>query len=98
MGKTLVTGGSGFVGSHVVRELAARGDDLRLLLRRGSSVDHLADVEFERAGGDVLDRRAVAKAVKGADRVFHIAGSTSMLAHQRQKVFDLNVKGTRIVL
>jgi dihydroflavonol-4-reductase len=98
VGKTLVTGGSGFVGSHVVRELAARGDDLRLLVRRGSSLDHLAGVEFERAGGDVLDRRAVARAVKGIDRVFHIAGTTSMLPQHRQRVFDLNVKGTRIVL
>jgi dihydroflavonol-4-reductase len=98
VGKTLVTGGSGFVGSHVVRALAARGDDLRLLVRRGSSLDHLGDVEFERRSGDVLDRRAVARAVKGADRVFHIAGSTSMLAHHRDRVFDLNVKGTRIVL
>ena len=98
VGKTLVTGGSGFVGSHVVRALAARGDDLRLLVRRGSSLDHLADVEFERSSGDVLDRRAVARAVKGVDRVFHIAGTTSMLAQHRQKVFDLNVKGTRIVL
>jgi dihydroflavonol-4-reductase len=98
VGKTLVTGGSGFVGSHVVRALAARGDDLRLLVRRGSGLDHLADVDFERASGDVLDRRAVARAVKGAERVFHIAGTTSMLAHHRQRVFDLNVKGTRIVL
>ena len=98
MGKTLVTGGSGFLGSHVVRALAARGDDLRLLLRRGSSVDHLTDLEFERASGDVLDRRAVARATKGADRVFHIAGTTSMLPKHREKVFDLNVKGTRIVL
>jgi dihydroflavonol-4-reductase len=96
--KTLVTGGSGFVGSHVVRALAARGDDLRLLLRRGSSVDHLADLEFERTSGDVLDRRAVARATKGADRVFHIAGTTSMLPQHREKVFDLNVKGTRIVM
>ena len=86
------------MGSHVVRALAARGDDLRLLVRRGSNLDHLADLEFERASGDVLDRRAMTRAVKGADRVFHIAGSTSMLAHHREKVFDLNVKGTRIVL
>jgi dihydroflavonol-4-reductase len=98
VGRTLVTGGSGFVGSHVVRALAERGDDLRLLVRRGSGLDHLADVEFERTSGDVLDRRAVARAVKGADRVFHIAGTTSMLPHHRQRVFDLNVKGTRIVL
>jgi dihydroflavonol-4-reductase len=98
VGKTLVTGGSGFVGSHVVRALAARGDDLRLLVRRGSGLDHLADVEFERTSGDVLDRRAVARAVNGVDRVFHIAGTTSMLTQHRQRVFDLNVKGTRIVL
>ena len=78
MGKTLVTGGSGFVGSHVVRALAARGDDLRLLARRGSGLDHLSDLEFERASGDVMDRRAVSRVMEGVDRVFHIAGSTSM--------------------
>jgi dihydroflavonol-4-reductase len=98
VGKTLVTGGSGFVGSHVVRALAGRGDDVRLLLRRGSSLDHLADLELERASGDVLDRRAVARAMKGVDRVFHIAGTTSMLSQHREKVFDLNVRGTRTVL
>jgi len=98
VGKTLVTGGSGFVGSHVVRALAGRGDDLRLLLRRGSSLDHLADLELERASGDVLDRRAVARAMEGVDRVFHIAGTTSMLSQHREKVFDLNVRGTRTVL
>jgi dihydroflavonol-4-reductase len=98
MGKTLVTGGSGFVGSHVVRALAARGDDLRLLVRRGSRLDHLSDLEFERSSGDVMDRRAVTRAMEGVDRVFHIAGTTSMLPGHREKVFDLNVKGTRIVL
>ena len=98
MGKTLVTGGSGFVGSHVVRELAARGEELRLLVRRGSSLDHLADIEFEQTNGDVLDRRAVSRAVSGTDKAFHIAGTTSMLTQHREKVFDLNVKGTRIVL
>jgi len=98
VGKTLVTGGSGFIGSHVVRALAARGDDLRLLARRGSGLDHLSDLEFERASGDVMDRRAVSRVMEGVDRVFHIAGSTSMRPQNRDKVFDLNVKGTRIVL
>ena len=98
MGKTLVTGASGFLGSHVARALAARGDELRLLARRGSSLDHLSDLDCERAAGDVLERRAVRPAMKGVDKVFHLAGTTSMRSVDRDKVFDLNVKGTRIVM
>lgn len=98
VGKTLVTGGSGFLGSHVVRALAARGDELRLLARRGSDLDHLADLEFERASGDVTDRGTVRRAMEGVERVFHLAGTTSMRLQDRDTVFDLNVKGTRIVL
>src|SRR3954454_16602353 len=98
VGKTLGTGGSGFLGSHVVRALAARGDDVRLLVRRGSGFDHLADLEFERVSGDVMDRRAVTRAMKDIDGVFHIAGTTSMLSRHREKVVELNVKGPRPVL
>jgi dihydroflavonol-4-reductase len=98
VGKTLVTGGTGFLGTHVVRALAERGDQLRLLVRRGSRLDHLSDFELERAGGDVTDRRAVRKAMEGVDRVFHIAGTTSMRPDNRDGVFQLNVRGTRIVL
>ncbi len=98
MPKTLVTGGSGFLGSHVVRALAERGDDVRLLLRRGSSVDHLSHLEIERVGGNVLDRRSVRAAMRDVERVFHLAGTTSMRAADHDKVFELNVKGTRIVL
>jgi dihydroflavonol-4-reductase len=98
VGMTLVTGGTGFLGTHVVRALAARGDDLRLLIRRGSSVDHLSDLEFERAGGDVTDRRAVRKAMNGVERVFHLAGTTSMRLRNREAVFNLNVNGTRVVV
>jgi dihydroflavonol-4-reductase len=96
--KTLVTGGTGFLGSHVVRALAERGDQLRLLLRRGSALDHLSELELERAGGDVTDRRAVRRAMEGVDRVFHLAGTTSMRPGSRDAVFELNVKGTRLVM
>ena len=98
MGKTLVTGGSGFIGSHLVRALAARGDELRLLARRGSSLDHLEDLEFERVTGDITDRRAVRRAMKDAERVFHVAGSTSMRSGDREQVFEVNVTGTRNVV
>jgi dihydroflavonol-4-reductase len=98
VGKTLVTGGTGFLGTHVVRALAERGDSLRLLLRRGSRLDHLSGLELERASGDVTDRRAVRRAMDGVDRVFHLAGTTSMRPQHRGAVFELNVKGTRIVL
>jgi dihydroflavonol-4-reductase len=98
VGKTLVTGGAGFLGTHLVRALVERGDDLRLLLRRSTHAEHLDDVDCERSRGDVTDRRAVRRAMEGVERVFHVAGRTSMRSQDRQAVFDTNVGGTRIVL
>ena len=97
MTTTLVTGGSGFLGSHLVRALATRGDDLRLLARRSSDLGHLDGIEFERFTGDITDRRAVRRALEGVERVFHVAGTTSMREGAGQRVFDVNVGGTRIV-
>jgi dihydroflavonol-4-reductase len=97
MAKTLVTGGSGFLGSHVVRALAKRGDDLRLLARRGSSLEPLADLEFERVTGDVTDRRSVRRAMQDVSRVFHVAGRTSLRARDREAIFAANLRGARLV-
>jgi len=97
MAKTLITGGTGFLGSHLARALAARGDELRLLIRRASSADHLSELEFERATGDVTDRRAVRRAMDGVERVFHVAGRTSLRARDSAGVFDVNLRGARIV-
>ena len=95
MGKSLVTGGSGFIGSHLVRALAKRGDELRLLARKKTSLDHLEGIEFERRTGDVTDRAAVRRALKDVDRVFHCAGVTSMRPGAGDHVFEVNVGGTR---
>ena len=97
MTKSLITGGSGFIGSHVVRALAKRGDELRLLARKNSDLDHLAHLEFERRTGDVTDRAALRRSMKGVDRVFHCAGVTSMKPGARARVFEVNVGGTRNV-
>jgi dihydroflavonol-4-reductase len=98
MGKTLVTGGTGFVGLHLVRELARRGDELRLLVREQSNIEPLRGIEWERASGDVTDRDSVGRAMKGVERVFHVAGTTSMRTRDRIRVFQVNVEGTKNVL
>jgi dihydroflavonol-4-reductase len=97
MAKTLVTGGTGFVGLHVARELERRGDDLRLLVREGSNLEPLEGIDYERAVGDVTDRDSVRRAMQGVERVFHVAGTTSMRSSDRIRVFQVNVEGTRNV-
>ena len=98
MATTLVTGGTGFIGSHVAKQLAARGDRLRLLIREGRDASHLDGIEFERADGDITDRDSVRAAMDGVERVFHVAGKTSMRPVDRQRVFEVNVGGTRNVM
>jgi dihydroflavonol-4-reductase len=98
MGTTLVTGGTGFLGSHLVRALAERGDELRLLIRRKTGADHLSGIEFERMNGEITDRRAVRGAMAGVERVFHVAGTTSLREGAREHVFEVNVVGARTVL
>jgi dihydroflavonol-4-reductase len=95
--RTLVTGGSGFLGSHLVRALTQRGDELRLLARRDSDLGPLEGIEFERATGDITDRRAVRRAIDGVERVFHVAGRTSLRTADREAVFDANLRGARTV-
>jgi dihydroflavonol-4-reductase len=94
---TLVTGSTGLVGSHVTRLLVERGDVVRALVRERSPLDVLDGLDVELAHGDVLDRRSVRSAMRGVQRVFHVAGVTSLRA-SADSVFAVNVGGTRIVL
>nr|MDQ6915999.1 NAD-dependent epimerase/dehydratase family protein [Actinomycetota bacterium] len=97
MPKTLVTGGTGLIGSHVARALAERGDDLRLTVREQSRMDNLAGLDVEAVRCDVLDRRALRRALRDVDRVFHAVGLTSLRASTR-RLREVNVQATRIVL
>jgi dihydroflavonol-4-reductase len=81
-----------------VRLLAARGDSLRLTRRKRSKLDNVEDIEHEAVQCDVLDRTSVRRALKGVDRVFHLAGLVSMRPEDDQRLFDVNVGGTKVVL
>ena len=98
MPKTLVTGASGFIGSHVVRELANRGDDLRVTVRESSPKEALADLELEEVKCDLLDRRSVRRALTDVTRVFHCAGLVSLRERDAERVFEVNVLATRLLL
>ncbi len=97
MGTTLVTGASGLVGSHVVRALLERGDRVRVTVRPRSRPDNLIGLDVERMPCDVLDRRRVRRVLQGVDRLFHLAGDTS-LRTSAEASFEANVEGTRIVM
>ncbi len=93
MVKALVTGASGFVGSHLVEALVARGDEVTCLVRATSRTGHLEDLGVRLALGEVADAESLAAAVAGQDVVFHVAGLTRAL-----RVADLhrvNVQGAR---
>jgi dihydroflavonol-4-reductase len=97
VGKTLLTGGTGLVGSHIARALSRRGDDLRLTVRESSRLDNLDGLEYESVRCDVLDRRAVRRALRDVDRVFHVVGHTSLRASP-ETLERVNVQAARIVL
>src|SRR4051794_41836081 len=80
MPTTLVTGATGFVGSHVARALVARGDDVCVTVRATSNLDALAGLDVRTTIADLTDRRAVRRALKDVSRVFHVAGSTNLPA------------------
>src|SRR3954453_14775425 len=97
VGKTLVTGATGLVGSHVARALVARGDDVRLIVRADAVTEAITDLDVEVLTGDVLERRDVRRALRGVDRLFHVAGATTLRAGWRA-LFAANVEGTRVAL
>jgi dihydroflavonol-4-reductase len=98
LARTLVTGGTGFVGSRVARLLQARGDEVRLALEPGAPDAHIDDLDCERVRCDVRDRRAVRRALRDVERVFHCAGVTSVRPADDGRLFDVNVGGTKVVL
>ena len=94
----LVTGGTGFVGANLVRELLADGGSVRVLARAGGDRRALEGCAVEVVDGDVLDPASVRAAVAGATYVYHVAADYRLWARDPREIYRANVDGTRHVL
>jgi dihydroflavonol-4-reductase len=96
--KKLVIGASGFLGSHVTRQLAASGAGVRVMLRRTSSTKGIDDLDVERCYGDVFDDDALRAAMAGCDVVYYCVVDARMWLRDPAPLFRTNVEGLRHVL
>jgi UDP-glucose 4-epimerase len=98
--KYLVTGGAGFIGSHIVRALLQQGADVRILDNFSSGKrENLKGLEVEIIEGDLRDTSCVTEAVRGVNVIFHEAAFVSVpeSMEKPQECFDVNVTGTSIL-
>ena len=94
----LVTGGTGFVGSAVVRSLLAAGQAVRALARPNSDRRNLAGLEVEIVEGDLLDSRSLARAIAGCDALYHVAADYRLWVPDPGPIYRINVEGSRDLL
>jgi len=98
MATALITGGTGFIGSHVARALTEAGHTARVLRRPNSKLNLLEGIPVQHALGDVMDADSLRAAMVGCDWVFHVAAIADYWRAQRVKMYLVNVEGTRRVL
>jgi dihydroflavonol-4-reductase len=91
----LVTGGTGFVGTAVVRALIARGERPRCLVRRGSDRRNLEGLDIDLVEGDLTDAESLKAALEGCSGLFHVAADYRIWVRDPQVMQQVNVEGTR---
>lgn len=93
--KALVTGATGFVGSHLTRLLAKRGHEVRVTYREKSRLASIEGFGIEPIKADITDIRRMRRAAKGCDVVFHVAGYVG--SRPRKTVWEMNAKAPEVV-
>jgi dihydroflavonol-4-reductase len=96
--RAFVTGGTGFIGGAVVRQLLEAGHEVRALIRPGTNTRQLNGLPVEPVTGDLGNRDSLHKGIAGCDWAFHIAALYSYWGHHWDDFCQTNVEGTRQVL
>ncbi|MDY6856981.1 MAG: NAD-dependent epimerase/dehydratase family protein [Thermodesulfobacteriota bacterium] len=91
--KTLVTGGTGFIGNHLIKALVEQGRDVRCLVRETSNTKFLEELKVDLVYGDIGKKDSLKDAVKGVSIVYHLAGE--VYSKRSDDFFKVNVNGTK---
>src|SRR3989475_8302548 len=94
----LVTGGTGFVGANVVRELLREGAQVRVLARPGGDRRAIDGLKIDVCEGDLGDAPSLRRAVQGVRTVYHVAADYRLWARHPDELHPVNVEGTRALL
>jgi dihydroflavonol-4-reductase len=96
--KALVTGATGFVGSHVARALLSEGFEVTALVREGADTANLDGLELRRAKGELSDEASLRAALRGQDALFHVAALYAFWSRDPRAFREINVEGTERIL
>ncbi|MBP8244043.1 MAG: NAD-dependent epimerase/dehydratase family protein, partial [Chitinophagaceae bacterium] len=100
-GRVLVTGGTGFLGAYIIKELISKGYSVRAIRRKASLPSFIDPAILQKAEwveGDVLDVISLEDALQGIDMVIHSAAVVSFLKNERKQMYQVNVDGTANVV
>jgi len=94
--RALVTGGTGFIGTHLVKKLSDEGNEIKCLVRKDSKIDFLKTLGVEFVVGDIIDKNSLKNVAENIDVVYHLA---SIVDHKKsiksyKEHYDVNVSGT----
>lgn len=98
MAISFVTGGTGFVGSHVVDRLVKRGEKVRALVRPQSRSTHLDALPVEVMRGDLKTPQSYSKALQGCDTLYHVAAEYTLWVRNPKVLYETNVQGTLSII
>tara|TARA_R110002049_G_scaffold10787_6_gene52388 strand:- start:3498 stop:4490 length:993 start_codon:yes stop_codon:yes gene_type:complete len=98
MPRTLITGATGFIGNHVTRMALEAGDDVRVMVMPGEDCSPLDGLDVEFVEGNLLDHSTFAPALKGVDKMYHLAALFAVWTKDPDLHYKINVQGTEALM
>ena len=96
--KVLLTGGTGFIGAHLINALLAKGDEVHTLARSPEKAKTIEKPGVKIFKGDILNKESILKAMEGCQQVYHLAGNASIYEKDPSRYFTINVDGTKNIM
>ena len=96
--KVFLTGGTGFIGAHLINALLAEGKQVHALVRTPAKASSLPVEGVTILKGDILDPKSIKEAMQGCEEVYHLGGNASIYEKDPQRYYTINVDGTKNVM